>query len=327
MRAVVLLLLTASAFPLAGQTPGETKQKLLIAFASYRDRPKQPQIYFYEHDGISAGKIVGSIDTVNLRSDTRPSLSIDGKFCAFASELENQTSKVFLWSLSDKKLVDLPKLNDSPNAQLHPTLSGNGALLAFTAWDRPGSSQRWDVFLYDVPGKKFLDLPGLNNAALDERMPCLSGDGRILAYTVRDKKGAGLTDIYVYDRDKTKVFAEGLLNSPHMDINPSLSENGDLIAFVSDRPGGAGGRDIYLFDRRHGKMIDLPGVNSVAHEQTPSLSANGRYIAFVSERLAGQGERDIFLYDVSARKLLPTPGLNSKREDIDPCVVVLKGTE
>ena len=84
-----------------------------------------------------------------------------------------------------------------------------------------------------------------------------------------------------------------------------------------------GARDIYLYDRHDKKFVPLPGVNSVANEQTPFLSADGRYLAFVSERIKSEGERDIFLYDVAAKKLLPTPGLNSKREDLDPCIVVL----
>lgn len=70
-------------------------------------------------------------------------------------------------------------------------------------------------------------------------------------------------------------------------------------------------------------FLPLPGFNSVANEQTPSLSPDGRYLAFVSERIKGEGERDIFLYDRQTQKLLPTPGLNSKREDMDPCVIVL----
>jgi Tol biopolymer transport system component len=298
--------------------------KLLIAFASYRERPRHPKIYFYEHDGVSAGKVVGSIDAVNQRSDYHPSLSHDGRFCAFASELENQTGRIQLWNMKAKKLVDLPGINSSPNAQLGPSLSGDGRLLAFAAWNRPGGSQRWDVFLYDVPAKKLLDLPGLNTPAFDERMPAMSGDGRFLAFASNAKGGAGLTDIYLYDRSAGKVPTLPGLNSPHMEVEPSLSADGRLIAFVSDRPGGKGGRDIYLFDRGAGKLLPLPGLNSVAQEQSPALSPDGRFLAFVSERLDGAGERDIFLYDRQTRKLLPTPGLNAKQDDFDPCMIVLK---
>src|SRR5262245_59522490 len=321
-----LLCLAALLLPLSGQAqPGEpARVKLLIAFASFRDRPKHPQISFYEHDGVANGKITGAIDTVNLRSDYHPSLSLDGRLCAFASELENQTSRIFLWDIADKKLVNLPAINDTPNAQLHPTLSGDGQLLAFAAWDRAGFSTRWDIVGYDIMAKKLLDLPKLNTQKFDERMPCFSGDGRFLAFVSNMPGGAGLTDIWLYDRTEAKVIALPEMNSPGADITPSLNMDGSLICFVSDRPGGKGGRDIYLYDRNARKFLDLPGLNSGDPGQTPGLSADGRWIAFVSERIGGAGERDIYLYDREARKLVPTPGLNSKREDLDPCVIVVK---
>src|SRR5438552_1597649 len=100
--------------PLGISQPADTpKLKLLIAFASFKDRPKQPTIHFYEHDGVGEGKIVGSIDTTNLRSDHHPVLTRDGRYCAFASELENQNSRIFLWDRSEKKLVTQPIINDS----------------------------------------------------------------------------------------------------------------------------------------------------------------------------------------------------------------------
>ena len=63
--------------------------------------------------------------------------------------------------------------------------------------------------------------------------------------------------------------------------------------------------------------LNIPGCR-------PCLSPDGRYLVFVSERIKGEGERDIYLYDRQTQKLLPTPGLNSKREDIDPCVIVIE---
>jgi Tol biopolymer transport system component len=301
--------------------------KLLIAFASFRERRLHPKVYFYEHDGVGSGKIVGSIDAVNQRSDYRPSLSHDGRYCAFASELENQTGRISFWDRKEKKLVVLPKINDSPNAQLSPSLSGDGKLLAFTAWNRPGASTRWNVLLYDTAGKKLLDLPGLNRPGIDTRMSALSGDGRWLACVTATKHAATRTDLLLYDRKESKVVDVAKLNSPYMDVEPSLSHDGRLLAFVSDRPGGKGGRDVYLFDRVDGKYLPLPGLNSAAHEQSPALSPGGRFLAFVSERIKGEGERDVYLYDRKTGKLLSTPGLNSKVEDFDPCVIVLEGKE
>jgi Tol biopolymer transport system component len=315
------------AFALLAPAPAHAAEKLLIAFASFRERRLHPKVYFYEHDGKSRGKVVGSIDPVNQRSDYRPSLRHDGRLCAFASELENQAGRISLWDRKEKKLVDLPALNDSPNAQLSPALSADGKLLTFCAWNRPGAGSRWSVLLYDVSAKKLADLPGLNRPGVDNRMPTISGDGRWLAFASNAKGGRGRTDVYLYDRKARKVVKVPGLNSAHMDVEPSLSHDGRLVAFVSDRPGGKGGRDVYLFDRAAGKLVALPGLNSAAHEQSPCLSPDGSFLVFVSERVGGAGERDVYLYDVRAKKLLPTPGLNSKQEDFDPCVVVLKGKD
>ena len=321
-RLLSLLLLALTAAPSAADD-----LKLLIAFSSFRERKLHPKVYFYEHDGVSQGKIVGSIDAVNQRSDYRPWLSHDGRFCAFASELENQTSRISLWDRKDKKLIELPKINDSPNAQLSPALSGDGKLLAFSAWNRSGASSRWSVLLYDAENKKLLDVPKLNKEGADSRMSTISGDGRYLAFVSNAKGGVGLNDVYLYDRKESKLLDTSKLNSAQSDVEPALSHDGRLIAFVSDRRGGKGGRDVYLYDRVEAKFLDLPGLNSAAHEQSPALSPGGRFLVFVSERVKGEGERDVYLYDRKTSKLLPTPGLNSKAEDFDPCVVVLEGKE
>jgi Tol biopolymer transport system component len=317
---MVLLLI---GWMMSGITNAAEPNKLLIAVASYKERGKQPKIHFYEHDGIDKGKFVGHIDTVNLRSDHHPSLSHDGRYCAFSSELENQVGKILFWDLKEKKLVDLPKLNDSPNGLLRPSLSGDGKWLTFAAWNRPMAGTRWQVLLYDVGEKKLAEVPGLNQGSYDHRMPAVSGNGKLIAYSTNAKEGGGQTDIFLFDREQKKVLTLPQLNSRGSDIEPSLSADGNLIAFVSERSGGAGGRDIHLFDRSANKLLPLPGLNSGAHEQSPCLSPDGRYIVFVSERVSGMGERDVYLYDRTAGKLLPTPGLNSKAEDIDPCVIAL----
>src|SRR5262245_34788938 len=226
--------------------PPKDQPKLLLAFSSFRERKLHPKIYFYEHDGVEKGKIIGSIDAVNQRSDYHPSLSHDGRLCAFAAELENQTGSILLWDRTDKKLIELPVLNDSPNGQMHPSLTGDGKWLAFTAWNRPSVSPRWDVLLYDVAAKKLADLPGVNTPDRDERMPALSGDGKFLAYATNARTGQGRTDVFLLDRTAGKIDPLVKLNSPQSDVEPSLSHDGRLIAFSLDRPGGAGGRDVYL---------------------------------------------------------------------------------
>jgi Tol biopolymer transport system component len=335
-RALLCLALTAGAVALAAGPPAPRPRacKLLIAFASLRERraPPYPKVYFYEHDGVSKGKLVGSIDSITkgtnfTRSDSHPSLSADGRFCAFAAQFGVvDGGRIEIWDRKEKKLLAAPALNVSNNVhQIGPSVTGDGKRVAFTAWARPGSGPRWGVFLYDLASKKCLDLPKLNSDISDQRMPATSADGQSLTYASNARGGVGLTDVYIYDVKEQKVVALPEMNSKRTDMQPALSGDGRLIAFSSDRPGGMGGRDIYLYDRRKRQFLPLPGLNSAAHEQSPSLSADGRYLVFVSERLGGEGERDVYLYDRLTQKLLPTPGLNSKEDDYDPCVIVLPG--
>lgn len=307
--------------------------KLLLAFASTRERwdPPYPKIHFYEHDGVASGKLLGSVETITggtnkSRADMHPSLSRDGRYCAFCSQFGvADGGKVEIWDRQEKKLLTLPNVQETLKIhQMHASMTGDGKLVAYTAWARPGSTTRWGVFLYDVNGKKNIDPPKLNTEKSDQRMPAFSDDGRWLAFASNAPGGQGATDIYLYDTKSQAIVVLPELNSKNLDLQPALSGDGRLVAFSSDRPGGAGNRDLYLFDRTANKLLPLAGLNSAAAEQSPSLTADGRYLAFVSERLGGNGERDVYLYDRDTQKLLPTPGLNSKQDDFDPCVILVK---
>lgn len=334
-RSLCCLILAASFLGLEATQAGQASHalKLLLAFASTRERwdPPYPKIHFYEHDGVDAGKLLGAVDTITggtnkSRADMHPSLSRDGRYCAFCSQFGvADGGKVEIWDRREKKLLTLPNVQETLKIhQMHASMAGDGKLVAYTAWARPGSTTRWGVFLYDVTAKKNVDPPKLNSEKSDQRMPAFSDDGRWLAFASNAKGGQGATDIYLYDMKAQTIVALPELNSKNLDLQPALSGDGRLVAFSSDRPGGAGNRDLYLFDRTAKKLVPLPGLNSDAAEQSPSLSADGRYLAFVSERLGGHGERDVYLYDRETQKLLPTPGLNSKQDDFDPCVIVVK---
>lgn len=312
--------------------PGAESVQLLLAFSSTRERrdPPYPKIHFYEHDGVGAGKLVGAVDSVSggvnkSRADMHPSLSRDGRLCAFCSQFGvADGGRVEIWDRKENKLVLLPAVQENPKIhQMGAALSGDGKLIAYSAWARPGSTTRWGVFLYDVAARKTRDLPKLNSEKFDQRMPALSSDGRWLAFASNVPGGKGATDVYLYDLAEKKIVSLPDMNSSRLELQPALSGDGRLIAFSSDRPAGEGGRDIYLYDRLAKKFLPLPGLNSADHEQSPSLSADGRFLAFVSERLGGAGERDVYLYDRHSQKLLPTPGLNSKEDDFDPCVLVM----
>jgi len=294
--------------------------RLILAFASHRERPAFANIYFYRHDGVESGKIVGTVPALAERADSHPSLAAGGTICAYASkQVGGFTPLVNLWHVGESRSLSGPAFNSDAGARIEPSLSGDGRLLALAMRGGANSIGGWDVALVDLRENKYVALPALNSDH-DEREPLLAAGGRFLAFVTNRPAGAGLSDIALYDRERQSLIALGGLNTEHREINPALSADGRLLAFVSDRPGGAGGKDIYLYDRAARSLADLPGLNSVAHEQTPALSPDGRFIAFVSERTSGAGERDIYLYDREAARLVPLPGLNSRQEDFDPAV-------
>lgn len=315
------LIIACGFAPRAERLSAAEPVKLLIAFASYKDRPQSPQLFFYEHNGIDTGKLLGGVPAVAKRSDHHPCFSGDGRFCAFASEAEGQACTIQVFDRVENKLLELPTLNDTPNMQAGPTLSLDGRWLIAEAWSRPQFTGRWDLLQYDVSRKAVSNLPRVNLARGDERHPAISGNGQFLAY-VSNQQGNGPTDITLVTWPDGDTVPLPGMNSDANDTEPWLDATGRLLAFASDRD-GEGGRDIFLYDRETKNYVPLPGVNTAGQEQSPALTPDGRFLVFVSERLDGAGERDVLLYDLPQKKLLPLPGLNSPRDDFDPCVMVM----
>ena len=311
----------------------QAERKLLIAFSSYKVDLGYPRVYFYRHDGIGSGALIDSPPAGTTRSDFRPALTPDGRFCLFNTEVVGQLSRFMLWDVSGKAEVPFP-LPTLEAADMTPSLSADGNLVAFSSrGSRPGPSG-WNVFLYRRDPAGFVELPGLNSDD-DDRMCTLTGDGKLLAFASSRDGGAGLQDVYVYDLTAKKLLDLPGLNTPSRETEPWLSADGRWLTFISTRPAqphkpaGTGNLDVYLYDLREKKLVPLPGVNGPGPDQSPALSPDGRYLAFVSERLNNDGHRDIYLYDRSPAdgkpRLLPLPGLNSHRDDVDPALAYASG--
>jgi Tol biopolymer transport system component len=89
--------------------------------------------------------------------------------------------------------------------------------------DRRGSQ---DVYLYDVPNQRLIDLPGLN--ALNEiaSHPSISEDGRYIAFAASRE---GRTAIFVYDRQTQQK--RNLTPNLQAEVrNPTISADGSRIA-------------------------------------------------------------------------------------------------
>lgn len=321
--AVGSIVLSFAAVPGLADEPAWTA-KLRIALASNREHYWYPRIVVYEHDGESRGRVVKVMSSADKRLDHQPALAAQARIGAYGWEAEGGVGRVRLWDFDKGAAIEVPELDRIPNTLFSPSLAADGQWLALTGWALPGASARWDVGLFDVKARKFVELPGLNSAEFDERRVAISGDGKWLAFTTSARDGQGLTDIRLYNRETRETDHLREANTAAGENYPTLNHDGSLVGFTSDRESGEGGQDVYVFDRTKRAFSPLPDLNSPGQEQSPALSGSGRYVVFVSERFDGVGEHDLFLYDRQRGRLLPTPELNTARDDFDPTIIEVK---
>ncbi len=142
----------------------------------------------------------GSSQLLNLPSDsTGRSLNspaaeqdpqITGRYIVFASD-RGRSQDIYLYDLTNRRLIDLPGLNALDAIASHPSVSQNGRYIAFAA-TRQGES---DIYLYNRDTRQTRNLTA--NLRADVRNPAISADGNRIAF---QSSNNGQWDIQVYDR-------------------------------------------------------------------------------------------------------------------------------
>jgi Tol biopolymer transport system component len=258
--------------------------------AAYEGRPSitrdGDQIFFTsDRTGSAGGFDLYEYSMERHNVGTRPGLNGSGRefdaqkaalafrfWTVFASD-EMWTWDICVYDDRTRSRVDLGALNTSVFDEEKPGISDDSKHIVFQANGRPGSSAGGvDVYLYDVDAMGLVNTPGLNSPA-DDRNPCISGDGRYIAFDSNRSAGGSnraleASDVYVYDLAAMALVTPSPWNSAADDYWPHLNIDGSLMTFASDRPGGEGAADIYLY-RFFGGFIDLPGLNS------PQIDENG----------------------------------------------------
>jgi len=115
----------------------------------------------------------------------------------------------------------------------------------------------YDCYLYDRNTSSLVSLPGLNSDGYDWE-PCITADGRYIAFSSSRAGGAGGADVYLYDRAAQSLVAMPGLNSTADDSDPSITGDGRYIAFVSPAPAAT---MIGLYDRSTRSLVRLPGIH------------------------------------------------------------------
>jgi Tol biopolymer transport system component len=149
------------------------------------DRPKRSLIYLLGLTALSL-VLVGCLDSFNSvtvipgginsqAADGDPAYSSNGRYLAFASDRRNNRD-IFLYDLQQRRLIDLPNLNQSWAAESQPALSADGRYLAYVSNARGKS----DIFVYDrLQRRTQLLTAGVKGSV---RHPTITGDGRFIAF-------------------------------------------------------------------------------------------------------------------------------------------------
>lgn len=144
------------------------------------------------------------------------------------------------------------------------------------------------------------------NSPLDEYLPALTADEKLLIFTRRARRSSQVPneDLYIsYRTDTGWTLAQPIgkpLNTPLNEGAQTISPDGKIILFVAcDRNDGMGSCDIYS-TQRIGNHWTQPvnlgyPVNSRWWDSQPTISPNGYFIIFASTRPGSLGGSDLWL--------------------------------
>ena len=123
-------------------------------------------------------------------ADGEPRYSYDGRYLVFSSD-RNAQRGIFLYHVQQRRLVDLPGLNQPNILQEQPDISADGRYIVYISeeFGKP------DVFVYDrqtMESKRITE-----NILVEVRHPTIRGNGRFVAF---ESNRSGQWDIEIYDR-------------------------------------------------------------------------------------------------------------------------------
>jgi hypothetical protein len=254
----------------------------------------------------TTSRTLGAVASVALLLGcaTEPDRSITGNVLAdYSSHFSSWSDPANLGST----------INTTFNEQ-GPTLSNDELSLYFGS-DRPGGIGGFDIWVSQRSCKECAwetpqNLgPGVNTTS-DETGPGLSIDGHLLFFRSTRPGGAGLGDVFLSKRDKTKDnFGWDVPGALGPDVNTAAAEAG--AEFLQSAEDGAA--NLYFNRAPPGGTADLYAAaitrdgetrgpatliselsDPIATDQGPTLRSDGREVFFFSTRPGGIGGADLW---------------------------------
>jgi Tol biopolymer transport system component len=223
-----------------------------------------------------AGGYLSRPELVTAADETEPTFSHDTSKLAFVRDTLG-VPRIRLYDGGSRKFVPLHMLDSLAASGFNsrsPSLDQTGGLIAFVT----GTAPTRDIGLYSRAGDSLETvLAAQINTANDEIDPCLTPDGRYLAFASNRPGGvggAGTFDIYLFDLQARTYVAVDSLNSAGNDVHPTMSTDASFIVFQSDRttPPAKGKWDLFDYDRIGKQISQAYQESSTEDDLQPCLA-------------------------------------------------------
>jgi Tol biopolymer transport system component len=247
----------------------------------------------------------------------RPSISVDGRFLAFASEASNLVlddtngyADIFVHDRQTGQTSRVSVAADGAQANgesWNATIAADGRYVAFESRARnlvPGYiNGAWNIFVHDrQTGQTSLVSVASDGTQGDccSTQPSISADGQYVAFqslagNLVSGDTNGTEDIFVHDRQtgqtsRVSIASDGAQGNSDS-RRPSISADGRHVAFDSRASNLVAGDingtwDVFVHDRQTGQTsrvsVASDGTQGNSHSGGPSISADGRTVAFES---------------------------------------------
>ncbi|WAI02036.1 TolB family protein [Methanogenium organophilum] len=323
------------------QYPSISGDGRYVAFVTGADDPERPFMQYPADIRIRSqetGQLISVKASAALPEEyaifTYPSLSGDGRYCAFeaASRISKSdyiTEKTGLYGIfvfdgdtGETTCVSMASDGTRGNARSeHPVISDDGRYVTFSSWAtnlvENDTNTVADVFLHDLQTGETGRITRGSGASGPS---AISGDGRMVVFAstasdlVQGDTNGG-TDIFTYNRltgvtTRVSVSSDGTEGNDSS-VSPDISTDGRFVSFRSWAANLVEGDtngvdDVFVHDcltRKTTRARDAaPGTFELGWSRSPPLSGDGRYVAFESAAetlVAGDTNRmeDVFVYD------------------------------
>ena len=228
-------------------------------------------------------------------TDTSGSYRIDGlaagKYSVYASGLNYSIrywqGYVMVTASNTTKDIDIP---------LIPIEEGGKIAFVSDVVETQDVASHKEIYIMNINGS---NLTNLSQCPANDFDPCLSADGKKIAFT-SDRNGN--TDIYIMDVEGTKSIKRLTTDLKH-DYEPAISSDGKKIAFITDWDGDD---EIYIINADGTGEKRL--TNNSSKDSSPSISPDGTRVAFCS---IINGKSQVCLMNIDGTNTITLTGTTS----------------